>query len=191
MTAARTRLEIATQNLANVSTDGYARVGARGALTPFGVVVRRFAMAGHGALRRTGRDLDLAIVGAGAFVVRGSDGSATHTRAGAFVRDRDGALRDALGRPLLAGGRIVRVPEMGRIDERGAVVGPDGRTVDRIPLAPGSTIRAGFLENAGVDAIGEMIAVLAAERSFESAQKVVSAIDRVREKSAGDVARIK
>ena len=36
-----------------------------------------------------------------------------------------------------------------------------------------------------------MIDVLEAERSFESAQKVVAAIDSTREKSAGDVARVK
>lgn len=91
MTAARTRLEIATQNLANVSTDGFARVGARGTLTPFGVEVRRFAMPGHGGLHRTGRDLDLAIVGAGTFAVSDLEGGSLKparvlSRASATVR---------------------------------------------------------------------------------------------------------
>lgn len=191
MTAARTRLEIATQNLANVSTDGFARVGARGTLTPFGVEVRRFAMPGHGGLHRTGRDLDLAIVGAGTFAVSDLEGRVAQTRAGAFARERDGTLRDPQGRALMAGERVVHFPEGARIDERGCVVAADGRTLGRIPLPPGSTIRSGFLESANVNAIAEMVNVLAAERSFESAQKVVSAIDRVREKSASDVARVK
>lgn len=93
MVAARTRLEIATENLANVSSDGFRRILARGSLTPDGV---------------------------------------------------------AIGRERLNVGR--------------------------------------HLKN-NVDAIAEMIDVLAAERSFESAQKTVSAIDSSRQKAA-DSARV-
>jgi flagellar basal-body rod protein FlgF len=192
MVAARTRLEIATQNLANVSTDGFARIAARGRLTSAGVTVAgRPDARAHGALRRTGRDFDLAIVGPGAFLVAGADGRTAATRAGAFTRDRDGSLRDAAGRTLMAGNRALRVPEGARIDARGNVVRAEGSTIARIPLPPGSAIQAGFLEGASVDAIHEMIDVLSAQRSFESAQKVVTAIDRAREKSASDVARVK
>ncbi len=93
MVAARTRLEIATENLANVSTEDFRRILARGFLTARGVEV---------------------------------------------VRERT-------------------------------------RTVPHVAN--------------NVDAISEMIDVLAAERSFESAQKAVTAIDRSREKSA-EAARI-
>ncbi len=192
MVAARARLEIATENLANVSTDGFARTVARGSLTPAGVAIaRRPDATSRGALRRTGRDFDLAIVGKGAFVVADAAGNRTATRAGAFTRERNGILRDVAGRRLIAGGRPLHVPEGARIDAQGAVVTSDGRTVGRIPLPPGSAIQSGFLEAANVDPIHEMIDVLCAERSFESAQKVVSSIDRSREKSAGDVARVK
>ena len=94
MVAARTRLEIAADNLANVSTDRFRRIIARGALTPSGVSIAR-------------------------------------SRAAA----------QASGMPN------------------------------------------------GVDAIAEMIDVLAAERSFESAQKAVAAIDQSRQKAA-EAARI-
>ena len=94
MVAARTRLEIATDNLANLSTEGFRRVAARGALTGTGVSIER---------------------------------------------SREPAT------------------------------------------APGTP--------SGVDAIAEMIDVLAAERSFESAQKAVTAIDQSRQKSA-EAARI-
>lgn len=94
MVAARTRLEIATQNLANVSTGGFRRIVARGMLTPNGVSI-------------------------------------------------------------------------GRSREPAAV--------------PGTPVT--------VDSVSEMIDVLAAERSFESAQKAVAAIDQTRQKSA-EVARI-
>jgi len=94
MVAARTRLEIATDNLANVSTDGFRRIAALGTLTPAGVSI---------------------------------------------ARSREPAA------------------------------------------APGMP--------SGVDAIAEMVDVLAAERSFESAQKAVAAIDQAQQKSA-EAARI-
>ncbi len=119
MIAARTRLEIATENLANVSTDGFRRISARGFLTTLGVAIAR---------ERTGNPAE--------------------TRAGAFLREEDGTLRSASGR---------------------RIVGPR-------------------LSN-GVNAIAEMIDVLAAERSFESAQKTVTAIDLSRQKAA-EAARI-
>lgn len=192
MVAARTRLEIATENLANVSTDGFARIAARGSLTAEGVsVARRPDTAARGALRRTGRDLDLAIVGPGAFEVAAPDGRLTRIRGGAFTRESDGTLRDPSGRRLMADGRPLAFPEGARFDERGRVIAADGSILARIPLPPQSALRSGFLETASVDAIHEMIDVLSAERSFESAQKVVSSIDKTREKSATDVARVK
>jgi flagellar basal body rod protein FlgG len=96
MVAARRRLEIATENLANVSSNGYRPLTARGFLTAMGVTV-----VGEPASKSTG--------------VSGEN---------------------------------------------------------------------------GVDAIAEMVNVLAAERSFESAQKAVAAIDAIRQKSA-DAARVK
>lgn len=191
MVAARARLEIATENLANVSTGAFARIGARGRLTPFGVVVRRFATHERGALQATGREYDLAIVGDGAFAVRTAGGRMVASRDGAFTRERDGTLRDARGGVLTAGGRDLRVPDGARIEASGAVVNAGGTTVARIPLPRGSTLRSGFLEASSVNAVGEMIDVLCAQRSFESAQKVVTAIDRVREKSSTDVAVVK
>ena len=99
MVAARTRLDAATENLANLSTAGYRRIDARGFLTTAGVAIEQ---------RRE---------------------SAPAARLGSFT----------LG---------------------------------------------------GVDAIGEMVDVLAAERSFESAQKVVSAIDDTR-RASSDAAAVK
>jgi flagellar basal-body rod protein FlgG len=189
MMAARTRLEIATENLANVSTDGFRRVDARGFLTALGVTIAKEPARDHGALRRTGRDWDLAIVGNGAFRVRDGTGRDVTTRSGAFVRASDGTLRDAAGRALLGLNGELHAPQNARIDERGRVVA-DGRLVDEVPIPRGSSVQRGFLESTGVDAIHEMIDVLSAERSFESAQKIVAAIDAIRQKSA-DAARMK
>ena len=162
MIAARTRLDIATGNLANVSSDGFHAAIARGRLTARGVEIARGDTSDHGAYRRTGRPDDLAIVGDGAFRVQSPDGTIVQTRNGAFERDRFGVLRDAAGRKLV--GTVLRA---------------------------GAAVRSGFLETSNVNAIGEMVSVLTAQRSFESAEKVVTAIDGVRQKSSDDVARVK
>jgi flagellar basal body rod protein FlgG len=62
-------------------------------------------------------------------------------------------------------------------------------TADFRPLAAHGTITRERGDATGVDAIAEMIGVLTAERSFESAQKTVAAIDGTRRKAA-DAARI-
>ena len=162
MVAARTRLDIATGNLANVSSNGFREIVARGRLTAHGAEIVRATSREHGSLVRTGRSTDLAIVGDGAFHVRNADGTIVSTRNGAFTRDRNGVLRDDAGRALVG-----------------------------TRLAPGSSVRSGFLETANVNAIAEMVDVLAAQRSFESAEKVVAAIDGTRQKTDDEVARVK
>jgi flagellar basal-body rod protein FlgF len=190
MIAARTRLDIATGNLANVSTNGFEKVVARGALTAHGVEIARSGTSERGMLQRTQRPYDLAIVGTGTFRVRDGAGRVSSTRNGAFTRDRDGCLRDDGGRTLLGLHGPLRVPAGATIDERGRVL-MGGTRIDRIPLHDGARLRTGYLETANVDAISEMVDVMTAQRSFESAEKVVAAIDSARRKSSNDVARIK
>ncbi|HEX5274880.1 MAG TPA: flagellar basal body rod C-terminal domain-containing protein [Candidatus Rubrimentiphilum sp.] len=162
MSAAQTRLEIAAQNLANGSTDGFRRSIARGWLRARGVSVESVRDGEQGALRRTGRTLDRAIVGDGAFVLRAAGGSTIETRSGAFTRDRFGTLRDDLGRTLVS-----------------------------TRLARGSYVRGGFLESSNVDAAGEMVNVLEAERSFEAAQKVLTAIDQTAQRASSKMSEFK
>ena len=162
MAAAQQRLEIAAQNLANGSTDGFRRLLARGSLRPRGVSVGAIRDGEQGALRRTGRPFDRAIVGEGAFVVRDAHGRCTETRNGAFSRDRFGKLRDDLGRTLMS-----------------------------TRLAKGAYVRSGFLESSNVDAIGEMVDVLEAERSFETAQKVLTAIDQSSQRAGSKMSEFK
>ncbi|MGH7736756.1 MAG: flagellar basal body rod C-terminal domain-containing protein [Candidatus Tyrphobacter sp.] len=161
MVAARERLEIAANNLANVSSDGFRASVARGSLTSGGVAIGRTVPARQGSLRHTGRSDDLAILGTGDFLVRDRGGRIVRTRGGAFTRGRDGRLRDDAGRVLVA-----------------------------TRLGDGSVVRQGFLEASNVDAIGEMVSMLAAQRGFESAQKAVEAIDVARRKASSDVAKV-
>ena len=141
-------------------------------------------------LQKTGRPFDLAILGGGVFRVQDESGTVRATRNGAFVRERDGHLRDEAGRVLLGLHGALRMPEGATLDERGCVT-LAGRLIDRIPIDPGASVRIGYLETANVDAIGEMVDILTAQRSFESAEKVVAAIDGVRQKASNDIARIK
>lgn len=179
MVAARTRLEIATQNLANVSTRGFQRVSARGFLTSLGVAVARGRSASGGGVRYTGRALDFAIIGSGTFRVRDAAGRVATTRDGAFVRGLDGTLHDAQGRVVLGARGPLAIH-----DDHAALNAAD------FGLSAGSALRAGFLEAPSVNAVAEMIDVVAAQRSFESAEKTVEAIDGTRRKAA-DAARVK
>ncbi len=190
MSAARTRLDVAAENLANGSTDGFRKSTLRGFLTAAGVQLRRGPDSSQGALRRTGRQFDLAIVGSGAFAVRTAGGHITATRNGGFVRDRFERLVDDAGRVLIGTRGPVCVPDGATIDADGAVI-RNGAVLNHIALPAGSSVRSGFLESSNVDAIGEMIGVLTAQRSFETAQKVLSAIDQTRERASSQVADIK
>ena len=186
MRAAQAQLETATHNLANAATDGFRRVRSSLAMTGQGLVAREFPGNAQGGIRETGRALDLALLGPGAFHVGGSE-----TRNGAFMRDRDGFLADQQGRRVQGVHGPIRLPE-------GAVVGYDGAirdagrgVVGQLPLPAGTTVRSGALESSSVDAIGETLAILTAQRAFETAQKTLVAIDQTREKAVNDVVRLK
>jgi flagellar basal body rod protein FlgG len=178
MSAAQNRLDIATENLANVSSDGYRRRSARGFLTAQGARIEAQISSEHGALRRTGRTYDLAIAGDGGFRLRDGRGRVTTTRNGALSRSADGCLRDAAGRTL--------------IDVRGHaihVADAEIPSAAQLGLPEGASLQSGALETSDVDAISEMVDVLTAQRAYEGAQKTASAIDETRRQSA-DAARI-
>jgi flagellar basal body rod protein FlgG len=184
MRAARTQLEIATHNLANVSAGGFRKAVAAIAMRDDGLHVSERIASEQGAVRATGRRFDLALLGAGAFRV------GDHlTRDGAFTRDRDGYVVDDRGRRLHGARGVLRVSEDAVIGADG-VVRDRGRVVDRISLPAGTHLLPGALETSTVNPVGETLAILTAQRAFETAQKTLLAIDATREKAANDVARV-
>lgn len=185
MRAAQAQLETATHNLANVTSDGYRRVHATVTLTGHGLVAQEATDTAQGGLRMTGRTLDLALVGPGAFRVGDRE-----TRAGSFVLDRSGFLADRAGHRVLGVGGSIRLSAEATIDSDG-VVRDAGRIAGRLPLPAGTTVRSGALESSSVDAIGETMSMLTAQRAFETAQKTLVAIDRTRDKAVNDVVRLK
>ena len=123
--AQQTQLDVISNNLANVSTNGFKRSravfedllyqnlrqpGAQSSQTtqvPAGLMVgtgvRPVATARmftQGGLQQTGNSLDLAINGNGFFQVQMPDGTIGYTRDGSFHRDANGALVTSNGHAL-------------------------------------------------------------------------------------------
>ncbi|MFZ5861405.1 MAG: flagellar basal-body rod protein FlgF [Nitrospirota bacterium] len=137
------RLELITNNLANLNTTGFKRdhavfgvvqaagAGLVGAETPSAEVPPVFnALAmvatdfGPGAIRTTGDPLDLAIDGEGFFVVETPNGP-RYTRDGHFTLDTEGRVVTMSGYPVLGSGGAITLP-VGTV-----AVDSDGRmTVD-------------------------------------------------------------
>ncbi|MGH7706662.1 MAG: flagellar basal body rod C-terminal domain-containing protein [Vulcanimicrobiaceae bacterium] len=190
MRAAMTRLTVAASNLSNVSSTGFTPRLARATLTGEGITTATELDRRAGPLKRTGRSFDLAATG-GAFAVRDPrTGVPEWSRSAAFERNSRGELVDERGRLLLGEHGPIRVAADASFDERG-VVHAAGAVVGRVRLQPGTTLVAGFLGAANVDPIREMIAVLDAQRAFETAQKTLVAVDSVRAKDANELGRVK
>jgi flagellar basal body rod protein FlgG len=189
MEAAQRQLEVAAENLANVETDGFHQHVERANAGRGGLPL------GDAPLRPTGRPFDLAVSGAGSLRVapRGPAGfeneRAVALRSASFRRDASGYLVDAKGRALLGAAGPLRVADGVTARADGAFVS-DGSVVGRVPLARGSELHSGVVAASDVNPIGEMIEVLDAQRSFETAQKSLSAIDAARQKSTNDVGHI-
>lgn len=204
------RLAVITHNLANVSTPGYHAERATGAQFGDELHTSISRSSDEGALRRTDVDTDLALVGAGYFAVAAPEG-VRYTRDGHLTRDAAGFLSDTRGNRLLGALGPVRFPAGAAIDAQGHVkVG--GRVVDRLrivalgnvtidgsgyaipeagpPLARASArVQQRYLEDAGVDAIAEMSALIATQRAFEANQKTMQRLDETLKRATTEVGR--
>lgn len=157
MEAQQLQLDAVSNDLANVSTDGYKservafgdllynRVDIAGTETGAGAGAEARVIGrdeSQGALQETGNPLDLAIEGDGYFQVTRPDGSVALSRDGAFSLDANGSIVDSQGNRLsppitLPAG--VTASKL-RIAADGTVVA-DGKTLGQIKLvtvpAPG------------------------------------------------------
>jgi flagellar basal-body rod protein FlgF len=111
LSVSQQRLNAVSENVANATTPGFKASEPFAALLTAGAsapALSQHINPAQGALRATGRNLDLAIAGEGFFRVSGG-GEALYTRAGAFERDEDGRLVDAQGRALQSseGGDVI------------------------------------------------------------------------------------
>jgi flagellar basal-body rod protein FlgG len=168
----------------------------------------------QGALRHTDNTFDLAISGDGYFAVQSAAGT-RYTRDGAFTLDNRGQLSTSKGEPVLgADGRPVVVPSGGKatIDQGGRVFvnerqvatigvtaldpqsvrkqGDDlftGRV--RQGVAPGR-VEQGYLEQANVSSVHEMVDLISVMRSFESSQKASNALDETLGKAVNEIGKV-
>ncbi len=178
MSAQQTRVEVISNNLANMSTTGYnarraefadlmyqqaTRPGAitanDGTIVPAGVQiglgVRPTAVSvnlAQGSLSATGGDLDLAIDGYGYFEVTLPSGASAYTRDGGLKRSPDGEIVTSDGYPLVPG---ITLPS----DARSIAINAAGEvyayfTNQIQPQLLGEITLAGFTNEKGLEAIG-------------------------------------
>jgi flagellar basal-body rod protein FlgF len=159
----------------------------------------------QGVLRPTGGTYDLALAGRGFFAVETPSGEA-YTRNGQFHIDGAGVLVSFEGYPVAwDGGRGAIDPQaveptvdpegqiwqgerrVGRLkiadfedrsrlelDRRGYLHAP----ADLVAKPHEAEVRQGHLERANVSAVDEMVALIAVQRSFEAASRLMTAIDQ-------------
>jgi flagellar basal-body rod protein FlgG len=207
MSVSERQLEIVSQNISNASTAGYKRVqgfadvlAARAA--DAGPLASRTDLA-QGGMQSTGNPLDLAISGAGFFLLRDGD-SMIYSRQGQFRRSEDGTVVNALGHVLqqAGGGDLVLTGGAVQIVEDGTVLDA-GQPVARIGLfaprdaaalevhggsrftaaegvmeeAPAAILRQGMIETSNVQMGEEMVTMMAAMRSAETGSRLVQIYD--------------
>jgi flagellar basal-body rod protein FlgG len=178
MSAQQMRVDVISNNLANMSTTGYnarraefadlhyqqlTRPGtvsaSTGALVPTGVQVglgvRPAAVTvnlAQGSLANTGGDLDLAIEGTGYLEVALPSGISAYTRDGALKRSADGQIVTSEGFTVLPG---ITIP----VDARALSINAAGEVYayfsDRVePEFLGQFTLAGFANEKGLEAMG-------------------------------------
>ncbi|MDT0681688.1 flagellar basal-body rod protein FlgG [Roseicyclus sp. F158] len=178
MTAQQMRVDVISNNLANMSTTGYnarraefadlhyrqlTRPGtinsSDGTVLPAGVQiglgVRPSAVTvnvAQGALSATGGDLDIAIEGRGYLEVELPSGASGYTRDGALKRSPDGLIVTADGYPIIPG---LTIPD----DARSLSINGEGEIyayfADRVePELLGQITLANFSNDKGLEAMG-------------------------------------
>lgn len=171
-----------------------------------------------GAVRATGRDTDLALMGRGFFAVQTPAGE-RYTRAGSFVLDSEKRLTTPSGEQLIGtGGPIQLAGESFAVASDGTVT-VDGNVVGRVKVVdfqdatklmhqgdnlleapvdmPATEMPAeevvlaqGSLEGSNVDPIDTLVAMIAAQRAFEMQTKVMTTEDEMLEKSVNTLPRV-
>jgi flagellar basal-body rod protein FlgF len=212
----RRELDIVANNIANADTTGFKveqllvgeEVGqrARNAFVRPGVsfvmdngVGRDFS---QGALSQTGRTLDFAIEGEGAFFRVQDGANEAYTRDGSFTVDAQGRLMTEGGHPVMGdGGEIILNPELGQVSVGAdGTISQDGETVGRLSVvrfdslgvlekggdglyrnasnavaqeAPDARIRQGMLEGSNVNPILEITNLIEIQRAYESVTRMI------------------
>lgn len=169
-----------------------------------------------GPIRHTGRKADIAIEGAGFFVVQTPQGEA-YTRGGNFRTNLDGSLITAGGDQIMGEGGPITI-EQGldfSFGEDGTIyVGEEA--IDKLRVVdfetgvltksggnlftksggggekpdPKYTIIPEALEGSNVNVVKEMASMITAGRQFEAYQRVIKALDEINSRSSSALGKI-
>lgn len=209
------RQQVAANNLANATTPGFKAERVFSELVNGRVVTASAALdLRPGPLTATERPLDVALEGAGWFVVK-ADGGERLTRGGSWQLDSERRLVDASGNPiLLESGTPALPPGDIRIDERGAVM-VDGQQIGRlrierpadgamlfheqgallrsdrgtVPLE-GGVVKQGYLEDSNVNVLDSMVEMIEIQRSFASVQRTLTVMDATMDTAVNRLGRL-
>ncbi len=165
----------------------------------------------------TGNPLDLVLEGSGFFTIRTEEGD-LFSRLGSMRVGVDGILQTSDGQPVLGENGLIEIGDhLPSIEKDGSVLA-DGSFVDRLLIAtfrsgndiereagglyaarPGHkidrsiarpTILSGQLEGSSVQPVGELVRMIEAMRSYETAAKALRATDNTLQRAVNDIARV-
>ncbi len=171
----------------------------------------------QGDLIETGNSLDLAISGSGYFSVQTTAGTFS-TRDGTFFRDVNGNLARPDGGlllgdngPIMVGPGDIVVEGDGTVSAGGQVAGrirlvnydtqeklikignnyisPAVPTAQELPV-DGAVISQGYLERSNVDLDRAMVEMMAASRSYEANQRMITLQDQILGLTVNDVGKV-
>ena len=227
MAAQQQRLAALSNDLANVNTTGYKRVrvafrdlvytaagpgASPGVQEGAGAAAKSIGRgAAQGALRRTDRQLDVAVDGPGFIRARGAGGAETLTRDGSLQLDANGRLMTSSGHftgvtlPAGTAEREISIAPDGTVSNGDRVVGKldlvNVRAVDGLQANGDNTFSAtvasgnaaagdvrvqqGALEGSNVDVGDAMADMIEAQRSFELASRAIRMQDQLLEIANG------
>lgn len=210
--------EVTSNNVANANTDGFKADRLAAHILPGGenpVPVQSTDLKA-GALRDTGRPLDLALEGPGFFVVRTPRGERL-MRGGSMRLDARGVLSDMNGNPVLSQqGPVILSGSKVEVHADGTLVVDDavaGRlrieTVDEpatllkegqgrfLPATPTkevpeglALVRQGAVEEANLDPLMSMVDLVTIQRAYASNIEAMRAMDSVLGSITTEVGRV-
>jgi len=226
-------LELTANNLANLNTTGYkgqlefyrsleASMGKH-RLTPLNAAVNNYGVLGgaavdmkSGEMQKTGNDLDLALEGAGFFVVKTPAGL-RYTRNGSFHTDADGRLLTATGDAVMGDQGPIELPSGtvtmgsdGTISQDGAVVASfklvtfkpgtalaaEGNSYYQAPAgsdqpAEDARLSQGMLESSNLNPIVGAVSLMTLQRHAQLLEQAMSIFHSVFNNAPGqDLARV-
>ena len=229
----RRELDIVANNIANADTNGFkveqlllgTEVGerARNAFVRPGVsfvldngVGRDY---GQGTLEQTGRTLDFAIEGEGAFFKLQDGAGEAYTRDGAFTLDAEGRLTTQGGAPVLGdGGEIIIDRSLGEMSVGAdGTISQNGQPVARLAVvrfdalaalekggdglyrnasnaaaleANDVQVRQGMLEGSNVNPILEITNLIEIQRAYESVTRMIEQTTDLSRRSVERLGRV-